>query len=504
FRKARTPEETAAAARLEWLKLPTTNAIPVFDSAKSKPPVVANIIVAWTPANVQRPATNQAVWDFGAPATPERVRDLIQNVLGGSAQGATGAKFSKYAISNLSPARISLRVDALPSAADVARLVPADLATNLGRLCVLPTWDRSAFQVILTNVHVTAAADYLAWSDQYAPAFDDVREALKRPYAILPGDYTLPYDIPIPNFVLLRSMAQTLAQRTQCYLLLGQPDKALRELTLMHDVCRILQKPPAGKPETIVEAMINVAVMGVYANTIADGLRWHAWQEPQLSALQGQLQSVNVIPFVWDALHTEPAAVCRDFEVLPLPKLLSMDSRRSGPWALMPRGWVYQNMATVATLRQDIFRGFDPTNTLITPRLADAAMRNTERFFKRHLSPYTFLAAWTTPNFQKAVQTTFYNQTQINEAQIACALERYRLAHREYPERLDALLPQFLETLPHELIQTTPGAELQPLQYRRGEDDKFALYSIGWNERDDGGKDSADHGKGDWVWGNGN
>ena len=40
----------------------------------------------------------------------------------------------------------------------------------------------------------------------------------------------------------------------------------------------------------------------------------------------------------------------------------------------------------------------------------------------------------------------------VNEAQIACALERYRLAHGEYPETLDALVPQFIEKVPHDII----------------------------------------------------
>ena len=80
-----------------------------------------------------------------------------------------------------------------------------------------------------------------------------------------------------------------------------------------------------------------------------------------------------------------------------------------------------------------------------------------------------------------------------NEALIACALERYRLAHGQYPEALDALIPQFIEKVPHDLI----GG--QPLKYRNtGE--RFLLYSIGWNERDDGGVPGKTIPEGDWVW----
>ena len=64
---------------------------------------------------------------------------------------------------------------------------------------------------------------------------------------------------------------------------------------------------------------------------------------------------------------------------------------------------------------------------------------------------------------------------------MAIALERYRLAHGEYPDSLDALAPQFIAKVPHDVI----GG--QPLHYRRTSDGQFVLYSVGWNETDDGG-----------------
>ncbi|HZL13264.1 MAG TPA: hypothetical protein VFC85_03900, partial [Verrucomicrobiae bacterium] len=78
---------------------------------------------------------------------------------------------------------------------------------------------------VITNK--TAAADFISWSDQFEPDFDLIREALKRPYARMDGDYSIPYKIPIPNFVSTRALAQVLDQRTKCYLMLNQPEKAL-------------------------------------------------------------------------------------------------------------------------------------------------------------------------------------------------------------------------------------------------------------------------------------
>ena len=73
------------------------------------------------------------------------------------------------------------------------------------------------------------------------------------------------------------------------------------------------------------------------------------------------------------------------------------------------------------------------------------------------------LAAFAIPNFAKAVQTTTYHQTLVNEAQIACALERYQLARHEYPATLAELVPQYLATLPHDLIGGAPCIIAAPI-----------------------------------------
>jgi hypothetical protein len=91
-------------------------------------------------------------------------------------------------------------------------------------------------------------------------------------------------------------------------------------------------------------------------------------------------------------------------------------------------------------------------------------------------------------------------QSSIDMTRVVCSLERYHLAHNEYPKTLDLLAPQFISQIPHDII----GG--QPLHYRRTDDNKFLLYSIGWNETDDGGQiglrefGSLDTTKGDWVW----
>jgi len=525
FKKAQSDAESERASHCSWFLISYgTNAFPIFANTKTNPLLVANIMVSPTAAVGVGQGGNSRVFSLNDPAAPADIRDSMQKNIGRSVEGSAGFKFSELQLSNLTPARVWLQADAQLSAANLENLIPRDLATNLGHLQIAATATKGVFDILLGDVHATPAADYLKWSDQFGTALEEVREALKRPGAIIPGDYFRPYQIPIPNFVMMRSVSQMLEQRAQCELLLGKPDQALRELTLIHDLCRILEKPPTGKPETLVEAMINVAITGLYVNAIASGLRWHSWQEPQLTALQAQLEGISLPPWVEEAFRDEVAASAQTLEISTPAELQRLLSRQASTnfWAkltdpsfwllnLVPRGWYHLNMVNAARLSQKNLGGFDLSNNLILPGPAEQHMLEIEAGLN-HWSPWNQWALMSIPNSKKAIQNTAYNQTLVNEALIVCALERYQLAHGEYPTTLEALVPQFIAKLPHDII----GG--QPLHYRRADaptaqssdaaSGKFLLYSVGWNEKDDGGaaartkNGTEDREQGDWVWRN--
>jgi hypothetical protein len=228
------------------------------------------------------------------------------------------------------------------------------------------------------------------------------------------------------------------------------------------------------------------------------------------------LADIKLPPWIAAAFQAEQAAICHTAEITQLRQisqinLLGLDSKKPTIWKtirdlpnhaidLAPRGWVYQNMAVCARIIQIQKENVLDTNQNVFPlRTESAALEITKTLNNNH-SPFYLLAKIAVPNFPKAMQTVAHTQTLVNEAQIACALEHYRLAHGEYPETLDALAPQFIEKLPHDII----GG--QPLHYRRTDDEKFLLYSTGWNETDDGGQvvltkgGSVDQKNGDWVW----
>src|SRR5215468_12551309 len=106
--------------------------------------------------------------------------------------------------------------------------------------------------------------------------------------------------------------------------------------------------------------MIRVAVAGLYTGIVEDGLRLHAWREPQLLALESQLKETDLLWPVIEAFREERAATTRTFETTPPRQLMKLFGYHSSPtsWPevvensifngmlnCMPRGWYYQNMA---------------------------------------------------------------------------------------------------------------------------------------------------------------
>jgi len=463
-----------------------------------------NLFLAEVRIAVASAATNSAdrVLRFDDPVAREQAADLLGETIGPCSIGAKSWLLLARPVEQFKSLHLILQAGSVPSLKEVTEFFATYPLTNSAHASpgisylLVQTAGSNAFHVYL-KAPVYGAADYLAWTEPLTADLELVRTALQRPYARIDCDYQQPYAIGIPNFIAIREMAQLLAQRAQCYLLLGQPEAARHELALVHDLCRILLVKPSGKPITLVGAMIHVAVQGLYAMIVQDGLRLHVWREPQLLAIERQLLDSDLLTPVVEAFREERAATCRTFETVKrgeLVKLFNFENPLSKvALTFMPHGWFYQNMAAGAELEQAVPGSVDLTNRVVRPHGVSEIVR-TMSFKSEQWSPYRFLLAVALPNFTKALQTAAGNQTLLDQARLACVLERYRLAQGQYPERLEALAPQFIDKLPHDLI----GG--QPFKYRRTNGEGYLLYSVGWNERDDGGIPGKSREEGDWVW----
>jgi len=477
-----------------------------------KDPALLAVVTVVLPNEPLPPGKADAVLRFGDPADREQAVKLLDDIIGPSIEGARAELIVARTREQIKPRHLVVQADTRPAQKALGEFLtrspgPYQVGAVLRRgAWVIAPAGSNVFHMSLA-ASVYAAAEQLALSQPAVPDLDLLRQALKRPFARMDSDYQLPFERPIPDFVRLRTVSQMLGQRAQSYLLLGQSEAAWHELALVHDLCRLLNGKPASECPMLVEAMIDVAITGLYTQVIGDGLRLQTWREPELAALQQQLTDVNLLSLVRAAFVAEQAGSIRTFETYShgeLKKLFFSNRDHQDPWEKLknptyllitfaPRGWMYQNMCAMATRAPLIIHSFDLTNNQVLPPKADDIRKQIDTTFST-FSPYTFLAQQATPNFVKATSTTARNQTLVNEAFIACGLERYRLAHGQYPETLEALVPQFAEKLPHDII----GG--QPLKYHRTANGRFVLYSIGWNEKDDGGVARDGTTEADWVW----
>jgi hypothetical protein len=81
----------------------------------------------------------------------------------------------------------------------------------------------------------------------------------------------------------------------------------------------------------------------------------------------------------------------------------------------------------------------------------------------------------------RTIEKAMRAETERSLVLAAIALKRYQLRQGKYPERLQALTPEFLTAVPVDFMDG------QPVKYQRLDETSFVLYSVGEDGRDDGG-----------------
>jgi hypothetical protein len=361
-----------------------------------------------------------------------------------------------------------------------------------------------------------AAISVLQALTQYAAFFEELRTASRRPHARFNIHYEEdnPEVILLPHLAQIKRYCQILQLRCSAELALGRTEEALNDLLLM----LYLADTSRGEPFTISH-LVRMAELQLALQPLAEGIG--KWSEPQLRALQQHLQEFDFCADIKRTLQAERTLLGtgviewvrrspNKMKLLDeLPRTLDVGS---GPelWpigaltAAAPEGWLYlEERNHCRALDQYLLPLIDVTNRLIRPdsvRKAETALNHLGGSTPlSRLLHHQFFASILLPLVSGAAQKTAFAQTAVDFATLACALERYRLAHGQFPDSLQKLSPDLMPTLPHDIINGNP------LKYRLDPNGHYVLYSVGWNEKDDGGyslsKSAETYQKeGDWVW----
>lgn len=313
-----------------------------------------------------------------------------------------------------------------------------------------------------------------------------LHEASKRPKVWLDGNYDQPVFVPMQNFVRARTLAQALGARAQAHMLLNDADAAYEDVRRINELRRIMETEPA----TLVAAMIRVAIVGLQTGIIEAGFAEGIWTAEHLRGFQEHFATTDLLSQVQNSIrYGERLAVCHSVETMSSSEFLKMfkagfDGAKKGIdkdrvlFAVMPRGWILQNLAVYAQVMQTnvemaLLAG-KPGKAARIKQLGDEVEQSLER-----RSPMLMLSRIAIPNLRKATETTVKNQTHVKLGMVASALERARMDSGSYPESLEALTPKYLENLPIDLITG------KSFRYQKRVNGEFALYSPAWDGGDD-------------------
>ncbi|HLX71005.1 MAG TPA: hypothetical protein VKV04_15370 [Verrucomicrobiae bacterium] len=360
-----------------------------------------------------------------------------------------------------------------------------------------------------------AATDVLLALQRYDSDIEELRQAATLPHSRFPLQYDNddPSQILLPHLGALRTASGVLQLRALAELQMGQSDKAAGDIQL------ILRLAEASRNEPfLISHFVRMVIVNDARQTIYEGLANHQFSDAQLAALDSQLAQLDFLADYQQVMRSEAVLVARmidnvrrthqfdwymnTFRTASPPEQKIID----GACMIAPGGWFQQNKLGFSKFYlEDCLPLVDMEHRSVSPKAVDAA--EAKLWNDLHPpNPYNVLQGLfllPTGRFMgdKYVPTErfVYAQECADLTRVAIALERYRLAHGQYPNTLAELAPQFLAKVPHDIIG---GGSLK--YHSVGQN--FILYSIGWNGIDDGGlRDSLKEAqpvstRGDWVW----
>lgn len=359
----------------------------------------------------------------------------------------------------------------------------------------------------------SAAADVLLALSRSTDTIEALRRASQLPQARFPvayGDANPAYML-LPHLASLKSCASFLQLRAIAELQAGQAESALDDIKLMLRLNDLIRDEPF-----FISHLVHIAMFQIEVQAIWQGLAEHRWNDAQLTQLDARLARLDFLAAYIRAMAGEKAFGCQAIsyvernrrelrnefgELVPLPASLGENEALMNVLArVIPRGWFDQNQAVIWQFYDEHFDHLIDLERRTYSTAEAAKVASAESKLGSGRSPYNRIAAMVLPALSNGAKKFVFAQQALDFARLGIALERYRLANGQFPGTLADLSPKYLTPIPHDLVNGGP------LRYRRTEDARFVLYSVGWNETDDGGTVSQTQTgrpnpeSGDWVW----
>jgi hypothetical protein len=285
-----------------------------------------------------------------------------------------------------------------------------------------------------------------------------------------------------------RGLARVLSLQTRVRQERGDTDGAIESNTTMLGLTRAMENELS-----LVDQLVHIAILGIALKDIQFLLEKAELTEDQLATLQAEVQAVNLQRSFTQSLVGERGVGFHSFHQFPpLVPPATPTATKADP---MAGGKLTRARACLIQLQ--VMQELIDASRQPMPQALDAAQQVDQRVAQamQSTNPLERTNYVLAQQFLPAGQAAFQARARIEAWQgltlTAIAAERYRLKHDSLPADL-AALQEFLPAIP---LDPHDG---QPLRLKV-EGDELLIYSVGKDQRDDGGSDVDDRGEPDIV-----
>ena len=332
--------------------------------------------------------------------------------------------------------------------------------------------------------------------------YENIRKALNEyPQCRYPVEYEKGFMAIIPHIGVLNKISTVALMRALLKQSLGQNNEALEDLFFIMDLGDTLSQG-----RMMIDVVCKSVTYVKALNVIWEGIESDCWTPEQLEQIQKRLKKWNIRTNLRIAMAAERTFINNALKQDPHgffakdPEITFMDDF---PYEcikkLIPTGWSYRILLACNKRIDQILSEFDAENRYFN---VDRPLWDftdfTDELNVKGVPKWAMRYAYHIGIF--GVDKILKTQFGIDAARVACALERYRLENKKYPDSLENLGELFpKEELPHDCMDG------EVLRYRTT-DTGYLLWSVGWDKKDNEGVrllyqkyDALLYYK-DWVW----
>lgn len=338
-----------------------------------------------------------------------------------------------------------------------------------------------------------------------SPILAQLTALLQRPGARAEIDYSQGPGTHLPHINILLVTGQTLDARAIANLYAGHTESSQADILSLLRLADTLKAEPL-----LISLLVRETIIAITISTLSSGIHDHLWTDTQLAEFDSALSRIDLLSQLALAWRGERGSANQFVELWQRSPARAVEMMGGGE----AKSDILERILAQAgcEIGSRLFNSSDQSdyNRLVQTRI-DAVTRASEGGVvpEHYPSPKKYegfwgllhpLSATISPTTDSFSVNTFYLQDQIAQTRIACALDRYRLLHRVYPDSLDMLTPGLLAKLPSAAVAG------QKIRYRLEGTDAFQLWTAGWDQIDESGSPaSAKEGKrhrekGDWAW----